>query len=116
MSCRTFPEMTHPPGRHSFRDLRISGRKPTSAHRRFKNFASNYQQLSLFLETACALICPEAEMATKKQMKETRRNAQKSTGPKTEEGKMKPRLNSIKHGLGAIHVPLPHENLMEFHD
>src|SRR3954463_15499108 len=49
-------------------------------------------------------------MATKKQIEANRRNAQKSTGPKTEEGKAKSRLNALQHGLGAIHVPLPHED------
>src|SRR5436305_2611360 len=55
-------------------------------------------------------------MTTHKQIEPNRRNAQKRKGQKTHESKMKSRLNSIKHGLGAIHVPLPHENLMEFHD
>src|SRR4051794_38841728 len=55
-------------------------------------------------------------MATQKQIEANRRNAQKSTGPKTAEGKMKSRLNALEHGLGAIHVPLPHENLLEIHD
>src|SRR3954454_5293020 len=55
-------------------------------------------------------------MATQKQIEANRRNAQKSTGPKTEEGKMKSRLNALQHGLGAIHVPLPHEDLMDYHD
>src|SRR3954447_23500169 len=59
---------------------------------------------------------PSAAMATQKQIEANRRNGQKSTGPKTPEGKAKSRLNSLQHGLGAIHVPLPHENLMEFHD
>src|SRR3954452_523227 len=49
-------------------------------------------------------------MATAKQIEANRRNAQKSTGPKTEEGKAKSRLNALHHGLGAIHVPLPHED------
>src|SRR3954452_4260499 len=49
-------------------------------------------------------------MATAKQIAANRRNAQKSTGPKTEEGKSKSRLNALQHGLGAIHVPLPHED------
>src|SRR3954470_5254654 len=57
----------------------------------------------------------EAAMATAKQIEANRRNAQKSTGPKTEQGKMKSRLNSLEHGLGAIHVPLPHEDPMELH-
>src|SRR3954451_4110275 len=29
---------------------------------------------------------------------------------------MNSRPNSLQHGLRAIHVPLPHENLMEYHD
>src|SRR4051794_29071829 len=49
-------------------------------------------------------------MATAKQIEANRRNAQKSTGPKTEEGKSKSRINALEHGLGAIHVPLPHED------
>src|SRR3954452_18051761 len=49
-------------------------------------------------------------MATAKQIAANRRNAQKSTGPKTEEGKAKSLLNALQHGLGAIHVPLPHED------
>src|SRR3954470_20472648 len=55
-------------------------------------------------------------MATPKQIEANRRNSQKSTGPKTEQGKLKSRLNSMKHGLGAIHVPLPHENPTEYHE
>jgi hypothetical protein len=54
-------------------------------------------------------------MASVKQIEANRRNAQNSTGPKTEEGKNTSRLNSLKHGLGAIHVPLPHEDPMEYH-
>src|SRR3954452_4097773 len=53
-------------------------------------------------------------MATAKQIAANRRNAEKSTGPKTEEGKNRTRLNSLKHGLGAIHVPLPHEDPNEY--
>ena len=42
------------------------------------------------------------------------RNAQKSTGPKTQEGKRKSRVNAIKHGLTAKIVLLPEENAAEF--
>jgi len=38
-------------------------------------------------------------MATEKQIAANRRNAQKSTGPKTEEGRRVTRLNAYKHGL-----------------
>src|SRR4051794_21968350 len=55
-------------------------------------------------------------MATQKQIDANRRNASKSTGPKTEDDKFKSRLNSPKHGLEALHVPLQDENPMEYHD
>jgi hypothetical protein len=42
------------------------------------------------------------------------RNAQKSTGPKTTEGKRKSRTNAIKHGLTAKTVLLPEEDPAEF--
>ncbi len=38
-------------------------------------------------------------MASEKQTEANRRNAQKSTGPRTGEGKRKSRLNAFKHGL-----------------
>ena len=43
-----------------------------------------------------------------------RRNAQKSTGPKTEAGKTVSRHNALKHGCAAAVVTLPHENADEF--
>ena len=39
-----------------------------------------------------------------------RANAQKSTGPKTAEGKAKSSLNAVKHGLAAQHALLPNED------
>lgn len=38
-------------------------------------------------------------MATQKQIEANRRNAQKSTGPKTHAGRSRSRLNALKHGL-----------------
>ena len=38
-------------------------------------------------------------MATQKQIEANRKNAGKSTGPRTAEGKQKSRMNSLKHGL-----------------
>jgi hypothetical protein len=54
-------------------------------------------------------------MATIKQMEANRRNASKSTGPRTPEGKAAVRMNSLRHGLRARTVVLPGENRDEFH-
>ena len=40
-------------------------------------------------------------MATQKQIKANRQNAQKSTGPKTSDGKAVVSQNAVKHGLFA---------------
>ena len=49
-------------------------------------------------------------MATEKQIAANRRNAQKSTGPKTAEGKYKVRFNAVKHGMTASAAVLPFED------
>ncbi len=54
-------------------------------------------------------------MATKRQIKANRRNAQKSTGPKTEAGKAASSRNALCHGLTATHaIVLPDENADAF--
>ena len=55
-------------------------------------------------------------MATEKQIEANRRNAQKSTGPRTLEGKAAVRLNALRHGMHARTVVLPGENRQEFND
>ena len=40
-------------------------------------------------------------MTSERKKAANRRNAQKSTGPRTEEGKARVRLNALKHGLAA---------------
>jgi hypothetical protein len=49
-------------------------------------------------------------MATQKQIEANRRNAQHSTGPRTQEGKDRVRLNAVKHGMTAKTVVLPGED------
>ena len=54
-------------------------------------------------------------MTSIKQTEANRRNAQKSTGPRTPEGKAAVRLNALRHGLCARTAVLPAENAEEFH-
>jgi len=49
-------------------------------------------------------------MATKKQIAANRRNAKKSTGPRTVAGKVKSAQNATKHGLRATQPLLPEED------
>src|ERR1700739_731961 len=53
-------------------------------------------------------------MSTAKQIAANRLNAQKSTGPKTEEGKAKSCLNRLSHGLASSATIVPGENPEEF--
>ena len=53
-------------------------------------------------------------MATERQIQANRRNAQKSTGPKTPRGRAAVRLNSLKHGLNAKTLILPGENRADY--
>src|SRR5947207_3535022 len=53
-------------------------------------------------------------MATIKQIEANRRNALRSTGPNTPEGKAAVRLNALRHGLRARTVVLPGERAEEF--
>jgi len=53
-------------------------------------------------------------MATEKQIEANRRNAQKSTGPRTPEGKAAVKLNALRHGMRARTVVLPGEDRQEF--
>ena len=55
-------------------------------------------------------------MATDKQIQANRRNARKSTGPKTEEGKARSRNNALRHGLTAELAVLPHEDPHQYEE
>src|SRR5208337_3510664 len=43
-------------------------------------------------------------VATAAQIEANRRNAQRSTGPKTDEGKARVRRNALKHGMAALTI------------
>ena len=45
-----------------------------------------------------------------RKLEANRLNAQKSTGPRTPEGKFRTRLNSLRHGLTGQTVLLPEED------
>src|SRR5919109_896429 len=49
-------------------------------------------------------------MTSQKQLEANRRNALKSSGPKTEEGKSRASMNALRHGLTAAQAVLPHED------
>ena len=55
-------------------------------------------------------------MATDKQTAANRLNAQKSTGPRTPEGRAAVRLNGVKHGLTAETIVLKGESQADFTD
>jgi hypothetical protein len=49
-------------------------------------------------------------MISQRKIEANRRNAAKSTGPRTAQGKAKVRLNAVTHGLTSATVVLPHED------
>ena len=53
-------------------------------------------------------------MATSKQIEANRRNAQKSTGPRTPEGKAIVAQNALKHGFWSPEVVIKGEDAEEF--
>ncbi len=53
-------------------------------------------------------------MTSQKQIEANRRNAQKSSGPKTAQGRSISRMNALKHGLLAEQVIVPGEDFEEF--
>ena len=52
--------------------------------------------------------------ASARKVEANRRNARKSTGPRTQDGKARSALNALEHGLTAETVVLPDENATEF--
>jgi hypothetical protein len=54
-------------------------------------------------------------MTTQAKIDANRRNAAKSTGPKTAAGKARVSLNALKHGLSAKTIVLPQEDEQAYH-
>lgn len=55
-------------------------------------------------------------MASQEQIEANRRNAQRSTGPVTGEGKAATRFNAVKHGMTAVTAVLPHEDADSYNE
>ncbi len=55
-------------------------------------------------------------MTSKKQIIANRKNAQKSTGPKTVQGKAIVARNAQKHGLLSRHLLLPNESALQLEE
>jgi hypothetical protein len=53
-------------------------------------------------------------MASRRQITANRRNARKSTGPRTSAGKLRSRRNALKHGLTAETVVTVFENRNDY--
>ena len=49
-------------------------------------------------------------MASPAQIAANRANSQKSTGPRSVEGKSASRLNALKHGIDAVSIVIPGED------
>jgi hypothetical protein len=55
-------------------------------------------------------------VASQKQINANRRNAERSTGPNTPEGKAATKFNSLKHGMTAVTAVLPHEDADSYNE
>jgi hypothetical protein len=55
-------------------------------------------------------------MASHRQITVNNRNAQYSSGPKTDEGKRVSRMNALKHGMRSDLVVLPYEDEVEYQE
>src|SRR5260370_6866478 len=53
-------------------------------------------------------------MISEQQLEANRLNSQKSTGPRTPEGKARSKMNALKHGLTAEQIVLPNEDPEEY--
>jgi hypothetical protein len=53
-------------------------------------------------------------MSSEQQIEANRLNAQKSSGPRTPEGKKRISSNALKHGLTGKEILMPYEKLEDF--
>ena len=53
-------------------------------------------------------------MTSKAKIEANRRNAQRSTGPRTRVGKARSEKNSLRHGLLSKQITLPDEDVEQF--
>ncbi|MGH9630452.1 MAG: hypothetical protein ACRD7E_19240, partial [Bryobacteraceae bacterium] len=51
-----------------------------------------------------------------RQLAANQRNAQLSTGPRTDAGREAVRMNALRHGLRAQTIVLPYEDVEDFHE
>ena len=55
-------------------------------------------------------------MVSKRQLEANRLNARRSSGPRTQEGKKRARMNALRHGLTAKNIVIGDEDPKEFED
>jgi len=102
--------------------LRIASHPFGSACADSRNFAaSSFDDLGIMPAAYDRIALPPTldeapPMTSQARIEANRRNAMKSTGPKTAEGKARSRLNALTHGLRAEDFVLPTESAAEFRD
>jgi hypothetical protein len=53
-------------------------------------------------------------MTSEKQLRANKRNARRSTGPRTKEGKARSSQNAVTHGLSAESILIPGEDAEQY--
>src|SRR5260370_15053835 len=81
-----------------------------------QEYQDNLFKLNAITDLLNCMTAPESleTMSTIKQIEANRRNAQLSTGPKTDQGKAAIAQNALKHGLYASTLLLPEEDRTQY--
>ena len=79
-----------------------------------EDLSAAWQSLNLNLMRVSHAEQLDGMMATQKQIAANRANAKRSTGPRTQQGKLRSSMNARKHGLSAKAVVADGEDLAEF--